>query len=200
MSLLAAWRWGAPEWPAVTPTADRPADPTVGPGRGPTDRVGGVGSGRPGAVDPADRVGGAGAGQGGSVSVGGRRLVVRRRRRQPVRRPRRVYVRLTDAEYADLTEAARRAGLTPAGYAGLAALAAARGREAPGSPVREVLAGLDAATTVLNQVNGNLNKLFALTASGHQVPTGQLGAALEVVPRVAARVDAAAAVVFRRVR
>ena len=187
---MAARRSGAAEWLAVTTTA--------APGRGLADRAAVVAA-RPGAVGPAGGDGGAGeAPAGGGAGRG--RLAVRRRRRQPVRRPHRVYVRLTDDEHADLSGAARRAGLTPAGYAGLAALAAARGVEAPGAPVREVLAGLDAAITVLNQVNGNLNKLSALQAAGHAVPAAQLGAALQLVPRVAGRVDAAAAVLFRRVR
>jgi len=173
---------------------------TAAPGRGLADGAAVVAA-RPGAVGPAGGNGGAGDAPAAGVGQGRGRLAVRRRRRrQPVRRPHRVYVRLTDEERADLAGAARRAGLTPAGYAGLAALAAARGVEAPGAPVREVLAGLDAAITVLNQVNGNLNKLSALQAAGHAVPVAQLGAALQLVPRVAGRVDAAAAVLFRRVR
>jgi len=82
------------------------------------------------------------------VVDGGEQLLVSTRHRDHrfPGRGRRITVRLDDAEHAAIVLAAGRAGLTPTGYVGAVALAAATGTAGPaGSEVREALAELVAA-------------------------------------------------------
>lgn len=87
-------------------------------------------------------------------------VTVRSRRYSFPGRDHGVYPRFTAGEYAELVEAAARAGLTPTGYVGEAALAAARGLDAGGHPdaggitraeLTQLQRDLFAARTALNQ-------------------------------------------------
>lgn len=109
-----------------------------------------------------------------------------------------VLLRLDAEEYSDLQAAARRAGLTPTGYAAVAALAAARGTQVPGTPAREALLELMAARAALGKIGANLNQL-AVAANAGEHPAGpQLLAYFRHVQELAASVEAAASAVRRR--
>ncbi|MGQ7298033.1 plasmid mobilization protein [Quadrisphaera sp. KR29] len=116
-----------------------------------------------------------------------------RARRYAKARDRQVKFRATADEYALLAEAARSAGLTPSGYAAEAALAAARGVQAPSlTPVREALVELMAARTQVRRFAVNVNQAVrALNATG-EAPEW-LSAAVAVTDRAVERLDGAAA-------
>ena len=111
---------------------------------------------------------------------------------------RRITVRLDDDELAAIELAAGRAGLTPTGYVGAVALAAARGTVPPApSQTRQALAELMAARTQMRRFGTNVNQaVAALNATGESPEW--LAQAVEVTGRVVRRVDEAAAVLMRR--
>lgn len=74
-------------------------------------------------------------------------------------RTRQVRLRFTQDELATVSRAADFAGLTPSGYAAEAALAAARGIEAPAlAPWREVMSQLLLTRGQLRRIGTNLNQ------------------------------------------
>jgi len=86
--------------------------------------------------------------------TGGPRL-----RRHRAGRPRPVQVRFGEEEFAAIELAAGRAGLTPTGYVGAVALAAARGTVPPApSQSREALTELMAARAQVRRFGGNVNQ------------------------------------------
>ena len=113
-------------------------------------------------------------------------------------RGRRIPVRLDDTELAAIELAAGRAGLTPTGYVGAVALAAARGTVPPApSQTRQALAELMAARTQLRRFETNVNQaVAALNATGESPEW--LAQAVELTARAVRRVDEAAAVLMRR--
>jgi hypothetical protein len=104
-----------------------------------------------------------------------------------------VKIRYTDDEYTDLADAARLAGLTPTGYAGEAALAAARNTAPPSTaPWRVALAELMAARGQVRRFGSNINQAArALNALG-EVPEW-LDRAVAATERAVTRLDEAAA-------
>jgi hypothetical protein len=114
------------------------------------------------------------------------------------RRRRSVLVRFDEAEYAAIAAAGNRADLSPTAYVGVAALAAASGTEPPGSPVREALVELNQARTAAVRIGVAVNKLAAKALAGGAVSAGELAAAAAAASRSVARVEAAAALVHRR--
>lgn len=108
-----------------------------------------------------------------------------------------VNVRFSVDEYGALVAAANRADLSPTAYVGTAALAAARGTEAPGAPIREALTELMQARTAVVRVGQAVNKLAAKALAGAEVGAGELQAAADATARSVGRVEAAAALVHR---
>src|SRR5690348_3461030 len=94
----------------------------------------------------------------GISSERARRSTRKRTHREPSRR-RSVNLRYDEAEYAAVAGAATRADLSPTAYVATAALAAARGTEVPGSPVREALIELVQARTAAVRIGVAVNKL-----------------------------------------
>lgn len=122
----------------------------------------------------------------------------RKRTHRPEARRRRVLVRFDEAEYADLVTAGNRAGLSPTAYVGVAAIAAARGTEVPGSPVREALSELMQARTAAVRIGVAVNKLAAKALAGVAVTPAELDAASKAAARSVVRLEAAAELVHRR--
>lgn len=115
-------------------------------------------------------------------------------------RSRQIKLRYSDAELADVTAAARRAGLTPSGYAAEAALAAARGTKPPASePWREALTEVMAARAQVRRFGSNVNQAVrALHATG-EAPDW-LDRAVALAAKAVAELDDAAARLARRLR
>ncbi len=107
-------------------------------------------------------------------------------------------MRLADEELAAIELAAGRAGLTPTGYVGAVALAAARGTVPPvPSASRQALSELVAARAAVRRFGGNVNQaVTALNVTG-EAPEW-LGQAVQLTARAVARVDAAAELLMRR--
>jgi ABC-type transporter Mla subunit MlaD len=113
-------------------------------------------------------------------------------------RGRRITVRLDDDELAAIELAAGRAGLTPTGYVGAVALAAARGTVPPApSQSQQALAELMAARTQLRRFGTNVNQAVAALHATGEAPEW-LAQAVEVTARAVRRVDEAAAALMRR--
>jgi len=124
---------------------------------------------------------------GDGVDGGEQLLVITRHRdhRFPAR-GRRITVRLDDAEHAAIELAAGRAGLTPTGYVGAVALAAATGSVGPASSeTREVLAELVAARAQVRRFGGNVNQAVAALNATGEAPVW-LGQAVEPAGRAGA--------------
>jgi Bacterial mobilisation protein (MobC) len=158
-----------------------PGQPKPGPaGPGP-----GADASRPGAVEEDGET----AGRAG----GGRR----RGPRHEGQRRRRITFRLHDGEAAALAGAARRAGLTVAGYAASAALAAAAGMPSP-RPVtsdrelasRAAVLALNRARAELRHVGVNVNQLAKVANTTGVLPAG-LAAVIADVERAVDAVDRA---------
>jgi len=140
-----------------------------------------------------------GAAAGGGGDCGERSLVSTRHRdhRFPAR-GRRITVRLDDAEHAAIELAAGRAGLTPTGYVGAVALAAATGSVGPApSEMREALAELVAARAQVRRFGGNVNQAVAALNATGEAPVWR-GQAVELAGRAVRRVDEAAELLMRR--
>jgi len=121
----------------------------------------------------------------------------RKRRHRAGARSKSVNVRFSADEYAALVAAADRSDLSPTAYVGTAALAAARGTEAPGAPIREALTELMQARTAAVRIGGAVNKLAAKALAGADTTAAELHAAVEASARSVARIEAAAATVHR---
>jgi hypothetical protein len=117
-------------------------------------------------------------------------------RHRPHERPgkgRRVYLRLSEEEYAALADAAGTAGLTPAGFATEAALAAARGEGMPEHrALRALVLELMAARTQVRRYGVNVNRAVAQLQATGEAP-GWLERAAAGADRGVARLDAATA-------
>src|SRR5689334_2504262 len=96
----------------------------------------------------------------------------RQRRHLFPRRQKFVNARFTDEEYAAIAAAANRSDLSPTAYVGTAAMAAARGTEVPGAPLREALTELMQARTAVVRIGVAVNKLAAKALAGGQVTAG----------------------------
>jgi len=124
-------------------------------------------------------------------------LVSRHRDHRFPGRGRRVTVRLAVEELAAIELAAGRAGLTPTGFVGAAALAAARGSAGPAaSESREALAELMAARAAVRRFGVNVNQAVAALNATGEAPDW-LGQAVEAAARAVGRVDAAAEALMR---
>ncbi len=109
-------------------------------------------------------------------------------------------MRLADEELAVIELAAGRAGLTPTGYVGAVALAAADGTVPPvPSQSRQALGELMAARAQVRRFGGNVNQAVAALHSTGGAPEW-LGQAVQLTARAVARVDAAAELLMRRRR
>jgi hypothetical protein len=125
-------------------------------------------------------------------------VVSRHREHRFPRRRRPVHVRFGEDEFAAIELAAGRAGLTPTGYVGAVALAAARGTVPPvPSASREALVELMAARAQVRRFGGNVNQAVAAFHSTGEAPEW-LGTAVELATRAVRRVDAAAEALMRR--
>jgi hypothetical protein len=125
-------------------------------------------------------------------------LVTRHRDHRSPARGRRITVRLDDTELAAIELAAGRAGLTPTGYVGAVALAAARGTVPPTpSATRQALAELMAARTQLRRFGTNVNQAVAALHATGEAPEW-LAPAVETTTRAVRRVDEAAEALMRR--
>jgi len=103
----------------------------------------------------------------------------------------RVNIALDDAENAIVTAAAGAAGLTRAGYAAIATVAAASQGATPElDPMRAAVAELLAARTAVNRIGGNLNQATAALNATGAAPVW-LGDVVAIVARTIERVDAA---------
>src|SRR5450759_1649134 len=109
-----------------------------------------------------------------------------------------VQVRFGEEEFAAIELAAGRAGLTPTGYVGAVALAAARGTVPPApSASREALTELMAARAQVRRFGGNVNQAVAQLNSTGETPQW-LAQAVELTSRAVRQVDAAAEALMRR--
>lgn len=142
--------------------------------------------GRPGGVGP-ERPGLAGA--------------ARRRSKDQPRRRRRVNLCLSEDEYSELGSGAAVAGLTPAGFATEAALAAARGDGMPEyRALRALLVELMAARTQVRRYGLNVNRAVAQFQATGETPRWLERAAAGAdrgVVRLDAATDAVAGVLRR---
>ena len=125
-------------------------------------------------------------------------VVTRHREHRFPGRRRPVQVRFGEEEFAAIELAAGRAGLTPTGYVGAVALAAARGTAPPApSASREALVELMAARAQVRRFGGNVNQAVAQLNSTGETPQW-LAQAVELTSRAVRQVDAAAEQVMRR--
>jgi len=144
-------------------------------------------------VSEPEQDGAGGGGDGEPVVV-----ITRHRDHRFPARGRRITVRLDDAEHAAVALAAGRAGLTPTGYVGAVALAAATGAVGPApSETREALAELVAARAQVRRFGGNVNQAVAALNATGEAPVW-LGQAVELAGRAVRRVDEAAELLMRR--
>ena len=142
----------------------------------------------PPAADPGDVL----APEGAAV------VVTRHREHRFPGRRRPVQVRFGEEEFAAIELAAGRAGLTPTGYVGAVALAAARGAVPPApSQSREALTELMAARAQVRRFGGNVNQAVAALNSTGETPQW-LAQAVELTSRAVRQVDAAAEALMRR--
>jgi uncharacterized protein (DUF1778 family) len=119
-------------------------------------------------------------------------LPARHRTHERPGKGRRLYLRLTDEEYDELVAGAAQAGLTPAGFATEAALAAARGEAVPEhGQLRQLLVELVAARTQVRRYGVNVNRAVAQLAATGEAPVW-LGRAAAGADRGVARLDDAA--------
>jgi len=125
-------------------------------------------------------------------------VVTRHREHRFPGRRRPVQVRFGEEEFAAIELAAGRAGLTPTGYVGAVALAAARGTVPPApSQSREALTELMAARAQVRRFGGNVNQAMAQLNSTAEAPEW-LAQAVELTARAVRQVDAAAEALMRR--
>ena len=125
-------------------------------------------------------------------------VVTRHREHRFPGRRRPVQVRFGEEEFAAIELAAGRAGLTPTGYVGAVALAAARGTVPPAqSQSREALTELMAARAQVRRFGGNVNQAVAALNSTGETPQW-LAQAVELTSRAVRQVDAAAEQMMRR--
>jgi len=125
-------------------------------------------------------------------------VVTRHREHRFPGRRRPVQVRFGEEEFAAIELAAGRAGLTPTGYVGAVALAAARGTVPPApSQSREALTELMAARAQVRRFGGNVNQAVAALNSPGETPQW-LAQAVELTSRAVRQVDAAAEALMRR--
>lgn len=116
-------------------------------------------------------------------------MIARYRLHAQSARTEQVRLRLTPDEVTLLREAAGRASLTVSGYAAEAAVAAARGPEAPSlAPWREALTDLMLLRGQLRRVGSNLNQASRALNSDGDAPIW-LGRVVELVERRVAAVD-----------
>ncbi|WP_369054844.1 plasmid mobilization protein [Kineococcus terrestris] len=108
-------------------------------------------------------------------------------------RNRQVKLRCSEEEFTALAAAARLAGLTVSGYAAEAAIAAARGAQAPSTaPLRTALVEVMAARSQVRRFAVNVNQaVTALNATGR--PPEWLAGAVTLTTRAVARLDEVAA-------
>jgi hypothetical protein len=110
-------------------------------------------------------------------------------------RPRQVKIRYTDDEYGDVAAAAAAAGLTPTGYAGEAALAAARDAASPSTaPWRRALLELMAARGQVRRFGSNVNQAVRTLNALGETPEW-LASAVAITERAVTRLAEAAATV-----
>ena len=122
----------------------------------------------------------------------------RHRLHQRPARPHTILIRLDDAEHAAVTEGARRAGLTPAGFAAVAAVNTARGIDTAADITwREALHELIAARTQIRRYAVNVNQIAAALNAGVGAPPWTQHAITTTTAAVQ-RVDAATAGLLRR--
>ena len=125
-------------------------------------------------------------------------VVTRHREHRFPGRRRPVQVRFGEEEFAAIELAAGRAGLTPTGYVGAVALAAAQGTVPPApSQSREALTELMAARAQVRRFGGNVNQAVAALNSTGETPQW-LAQAVELTSRAVRQVDAAAEQLMRR--
>jgi hypothetical protein len=106
-------------------------------------------------------------------------------------------LRYDEHEYEAVRDAAQRVGLTPTGYAAMAALAAATGRPPPTpDPLREALAEVLVARTQVRRFGVNVTQAVRELNSTGQAPEW-LDRAVELTRRAVVRLDEAAAVITR---
>lgn len=100
-----------------------------------------------------------------------------------------ISLRYDAGEYADVVAAAERAGLRPTSFVAAAALAVARESAPPvPSPVRNLLAELNQARTLVGRFGVNVNQaVAALNATGEAPP--ELLRVSELCARAVARLD-----------
>jgi hypothetical protein len=184
-----------------------PTVPAAGPGAGRPPAGRGTGTRRPSAVEEADSAAQPAPATPAAAPAPATTAPApatppphssRKRTHREARRRRSVLVRFDEAEYAAIAAAGNRADLSPTAYVGVAALAAASGTEPPGSPVREALVELNQARTAAVRIGVAVNKLAAKALAGGEVSAAELAAAAEAASRSVARVEAAAALVHRR--
>jgi hypothetical protein len=129
---------------------------------------------------------------------GGAAVATRHRDHRFPGRSRRITVRLGEEEFAAIELAAGRAGLTPTGFVGRAALAAAQGATPPGlAGEREALAELMQARAQVRRFGGNVNQAVAALNAAGEAPE-YLVKAVELTVRSVRRVDEAAEALMRK--
>lgn len=127
---------------------------------------------------------------------------IRHRQHLTPGRPHRVYLRLTDTEMALVAAAAAQAGLTTAGYAGQAAVAAAWANEpvtAPGDDLKDLQRELFAARRAVNMFGSNVNQAAAAFNSAGELPEWA-AEAVRLCAAAVARLDGVTARINRRLR
>lgn len=138
-----------------------------------------------------------------AADVGDRLPVARHRTHQMPGRPYRLSVRLSDVERQLVAAAAGAVRLTPAGYVGKAAVAAASQDVAPAAGVadglRELQRELFAARRAVNMFAGNVNQAAAAYHSTSQLP-GWFTEAVGLCRAAVARLDEVTGRIDRRLR
>jgi hypothetical protein len=129
--------------------------------------------------------------------LSGGRPARHRLHQRPARR-RTILIRLDEAEYAKVAEGARRAGLTPAGFAATAAVRTAQGIDlASDITWREALHELIQARTQIRRYAVNVNQIAAALNAGVGAPPWTQHAIVTTTAAVG-RLDTAAAALMRR--
>jgi hypothetical protein len=122
----------------------------------------------------------------------------RHRAHQRPARPYAILIRLDENEHAAVTEGARRAGLTPAGFAATAAVNTARGIDTAADITwREALSELISARTQIRRYAVNVNQIAAALNADVGAPPWTHHAIATTTAAVQ-RIDAATAGLLRR--
>ena len=127
-----------------------------------------------------------------------RRTIVRHRTHQQPARARSILVRLSNHEYDTVCAGALRAGVTPSGFAAIAAINTARNLDTAGDVhTHEAIRELMTARTQLRRYAININQIATVLNTGG-APPEWLSNAIAITNRAVQQVDSATATLISR--